>query len=232
MNWKFFTILILFYTTLSMAAPFSVSLQNATATYSQTSFHISTTIDGSYSSGANGWAISTSIVNQTAVWETATNLNASSITFAMHQLHSNPTHVLGRFRWSFTTQDRSTFADGGSDVTTTWTELANPVVTALNTTAFTTLADNSILAGGSTPSTDVYYVTYTLSGYSNITGFRLEALEHSNYPGSGPGRASNGNFVLTELAVTADSLPVPESQTMLLLLVGISLFFVVRRCCM
>ena len=41
---------------------------------------------------------------------------------------------------------------------------------------FTTLGDNSVLVGGSTPATGTYDVSYT-GAYSNVTGVRLEVLE-------------------------------------------------------
>ena len=41
-----------------------------------------------------------------------------------------------------------------------------------------------------------------------ITGFRLEALNDDDLPAGGPGTAPNGNFVLTELKVTAGGKPV------------------------
>jgi hypothetical protein len=48
--------------------------------------------------------------------------------------------------------------------------------------------------------------TYTVVAKSNldgITGIRLEALADPRLPANGPGRAPNGNFVLSELRVTA-----------------------------
>ncbi|HLQ47272.1 MAG TPA: hypothetical protein VK137_21185, partial [Planctomycetaceae bacterium] len=39
----------------------------------------------------------------------------------------------------------------------------------------------------------------------NITAFRLEAIAHEKAPGGGPGRAGDGNFVLSEFEVFASS---------------------------
>lgn len=207
-----------------------VALQNATATFSQTSFAVGTSIDGSYDSGANGWAISASIVYQVAVWETVTDLNCSKLTLDMYQLHSNPYHMLGCFRWSVTTADRSTFANGlanGGDVDTTWTILTNAQVTGASGTVFTNLGDNSILVSGTNPGTGSYSVVYN-TNLTNITGIRLEVIENASLPSSGPGRASNGNFVLTELVVSA--VPVPEPSTLALFSVSIlGLFFYGKR---
>ena len=51
--------------------------------------------------------------------------------------------------------------------------------------------------------------TITLkSDLKQVTGFRLEALADKDLPAGGPGTAPNGNFVLTELRVTAGGKPV------------------------
>lgn len=58
------------------------------------------------------------------------------------------------------------------------------------------LPDESVLATGVAPPTDVYSLVGT-TGLKAITGIRLEALPDVRLPGNGPGRAPNGNFVLT-----------------------------------
>ncbi|HEX2749745.1 MAG TPA: DUF1549 domain-containing protein, partial [Verrucomicrobiales bacterium] len=45
------------------------------------------------------------------------------------------------------------------------------------------------------------YILTTDAVRGDIAGFRLEALPHESLPAKGPGRAGNGNFVLTEFAV-------------------------------
>jgi hypothetical protein len=67
---------------------------------------------------------------------------------------------------------------------------------------FDKLADHSLLGGGSVPPVSVYTVT-AKTDLTNITGFRLEALTDPNLPAMGPGRAPNGNFVLTAFSVIA-----------------------------
>lgn len=62
--------------------------------------------------------------------------------------------------------------------------------------------DGSLLATGANPQFD----TYTLVAHTDrahITGFRLEALSHPSFVKGGPGRASNGNFDLTDVRLTA-----------------------------
>jgi hypothetical protein len=63
-------------------------------------------------------------------------------------------------------------------------------------------ADNSILVGGPNPAFDGYRVRVR-NAPVNTTGFRLEVLDDPSLPDNGPGRAGNGNFVLTEFRVTA-----------------------------
>lgn len=99
----------------------------------------------------------------TTVWETASDVAAGNLQFDMHFLHRT-NHLLGRFRFSVTTDDRSTFADElntGGDVSANGSVLANSLVTQPAGMTFTTLGDNSVLAGGSVPSTGLYTVNYS-----------------------------------------------------------------------
>jgi mono/diheme cytochrome c family protein len=74
-------------------------------------------------------------------------------------------------------------------------------------TKFAKLDDSSLLATGSSPPISTYTVTVKTK-LKGITGFRLEALTDPNLPAYGPGRADNGNFVLTEFSVEA----APENE--------------------
>jgi Protein of unknown function (DUF1553)/Protein of unknown function (DUF1549)/Planctomycete cytochrome C len=58
--------------------------------------------------------------------------------------------------------------------------------------------DKSVLARGKTADTDTYTLSFT-NALSRVTGLRLEALPDDSLPAKGPGRAGNGNFVLTEV---------------------------------
>jgi hypothetical protein len=218
------------------AAALPVTLQNATATFSQDEFSVVSAIVGN--SVTTGWAIYPNIVAQTAVFETATDLFTvgGSLTFTFDQLLNGPPtlppqHLLGRFRLSVTTDPRDTFADGlptGGDVTADWTVLDPITVASTNGATFTKLGDFSILAGGPTPDTDIYTVTAS-TALGGVTGIRLEMLQDASLPFNGPGRQpTNGNFVLTDLAV--DAAPVPEPGGYAFLIVGLlTLFLVVRR---
>ncbi len=58
--------------------------------------------------------------------------------------------------------------------------------------------DGAVLAGGTATASDTYEVTI-LAVDKPITALRLEALTDASLPKQGPGRAGNGNFVLSEV---------------------------------
>ena len=188
-----------------------VRLRNGTATFSQTINNFQgpdQAVDGIFD-GPNGWAIARfdgfgGTNSETAVWQTATDVSAGTLVFTMYFLGE---HLLGRFRFSATTDDRSTFADGRATdgaVDANWFVLTDPIVRGPAGMTFTTLPDQSVLAGGTPAVQGIYTVTYS-TPVSGITGIRLEALEDPSLPGgNGPGLfARNGNFLLTELELDA-----------------------------
>jgi len=201
------------------------TLQNATATFSQTvsggaPWLVSESINGIVTPGNDGWAIfdGAGATAQTAVFEFAGNVSAPSMVLDFHQIHSNLGHMLGCFRISFTTDDRDTFADGlqsGGDVIANWTIVQPTSMTLPPGVIPSSRPDSAILIGGVNPGTGVYSVTYPLP-FVGITGLRLEVLEDASLPGNGPGRAANGNFVLSELTATA--VPAPAAACPLALL--------------
>jgi hypothetical protein len=62
--------------------------------------------------------------------------------------------------------------------------------------------DQSILVTGTNPARDVYEVEFSVRE-ERITALRLEALAHESLIGGLPGRAVNGNFVMTGVEVAA-----------------------------
>jgi hypothetical protein len=84
-----------------------------------------------------------------------------------------------------------------------WTTLDPVRFTSAKGARLTKQKDGSILAGGNNPLTDTYMLV-AKTRLKGITAFRLEVLPDKSLPGGGPGRAG-GNFVLTELRVTAGS---------------------------
>lgn len=197
-----------------------VPLQMATATFSQAilggPFTPSQAIDR-YFNPSNGWTIARgeadkmgSTQAEVAVWETVMNVSAAQITFRLHFRHFNPTHLLGHFRFSVTTDDRELFADEshtGGKVDANWLVLTNPAVVGPAGMTFTTLADHSVLASGKTADEGVYSVSYS-GTHPRITGIRLEALKHPSLPGGGPGLYTpSGNFFLTEIEMLVAEQP-------------------------
>jgi len=210
---------------LAVAAPAAVgapvTLQNATATHTQSGFFVSQTIDGNLGGAGvvNGWAIDNGLGAsgpESAVYETQTDVGGpggATLTFTLTQ-NFGSSITLGRFRFSVTADDRTSFADGlnsGGDVTANWIQM--PLVSALatNGATLTIREDFSILAGGANPATSVYTVT-TFTDVTNITGIRLQALEDVSLPSHGPGRAGNGNLVLQELVVDAVGVAAPNAD--------------------
>jgi hypothetical protein len=81
-----------------------------------------------------------------------------------------------------------------------WTPLAPRETTSTMGAAFETLDDGSILATGGEGKGA--YRLVVPAGVELLRGLRLEALADERLPSHGPGRAPNGNFVLSQLRVT------------------------------
>ena len=88
-----------------------------------------------------------------------------------------------------------------------WRIVSPASVSTEQGTELSPLDDASILARGETPTTDVYHVSATL-GAGRVTAVRLEALTHESLPKQGPGRAGNGNFVLSRFDLKIAGEPV------------------------
>ena len=200
-----------------------VALQNATATFSQPGFTIADSIDGVDAAG-NGWAVlidptsppvSDPTENQTAVWETAIDLDTDRLELTLSQVFGT-NHIIGRFRVSVTTDDRSLFADGlanSGDVTANWTTLVPDTAVATGLSLAIQGAEVVVTLPLPTPPggvTAVYDLVFTTGLPVGITGVRLEVLEDQDIPTEpalpfdGPGYALNGNLVLTEITLRAD----------------------------
>lgn len=84
----------------------------------------------------------------------------------------------------------------------TWTVVVPNSAKSTRKTILTPQADGSLLATGENGPKDVY--TFTLKAPALARALRLEAMAHPSMPRGGPGRASNGNFALSDVKVTAD----------------------------
>ncbi len=81
--------------------------------------------------------------------------------------------------------------------TPTWTILEPASFKSTGGTTLSLLPDHSLLAGGPNPEHDIYEIEAPVPT-PPVVVVRLEALTHESLPGNGPGRYSNGNFVLGE----------------------------------
>src|SRR5262249_25540153 len=88
----------------------------------------------------------------------------------------------------------------------TWTALKPESAKAQSGAPLKVSNDNSVLAGGAVPDRDTYHLTFSSS--APLKGLRLEALADPSLSTNGPGRADNGNFVLTNVQLFADGKPV------------------------
>ena len=82
-----------------------------------------------------------------------------------------------------------------------WVPLRSTELKAPAGATLTASPDGSILATGANKN-GVYEIVAE-TDLADITGFRLEVLVDDKLPGKGPGRASDGNFVLTEFEIVA-----------------------------
>lgn len=85
-----------------------------------------------------------------------------------------------------------------------WNVLKFDAISATGGAKLEPQADGAILAGGENPNQSTYTLTTApVAPGDSIAALRLEALPDDSLPAKGPGRAANGNFVLSHLKVTA-----------------------------
>lgn len=190
-----------------------VPLGASAATFSQTGYAVGEAVNGIIpsDSGNDGWAISGSggvTSAQSAVFETVTNTptypGGTQLNVELNFTTIGGYH-LGAFRLYATTADRSMFADGASTggqigPNAIWSVLT-PLAVTTDVGALTVRPDGSILASGDSSGLAHFRVTLA-TPLVGITGLRLDALEDPSLPTSGPGRRSDGNFVLSEIVVS------------------------------
>jgi mono/diheme cytochrome c family protein len=83
---------------------------------------------------------------------------------------------------------------------TEWTILQPAKLAATSGATLAASQDGAVTASGTAAATDSY--TFQVGGdFEGATAIRLEALTDSSLPHGGPGRAANGNFVLSEFKV-------------------------------
>jgi mono/diheme cytochrome c family protein len=90
-----------------------------------------------------------------------------------------------------------------------WTVLTDTSAAGTSGIKFERLLDHSFIARGDNPPQNVYYLK-AKTDLKRITGFRLELLTDITLPRGGPGRAPNGNLLLSEFTVEAAPLNQPQ----------------------
>ncbi|MCA9012788.1 MAG: PSD1 domain-containing protein [Planctomycetaceae bacterium] len=90
-----------------------------------------------------------------------------------------------------------------------WTPLAADSMSSISGAKLNLRADGAILVSDKNADTDTYELTFSQIP-PNVTAFRLEVLPDDSLPQKGPGRAGNGNFVLSEFKVSVVS-PLAET---------------------
>ena len=83
---------------------------------------------------------------------------------------------------------------------TAWTAISPVEAVSKGGATLKVLEDGSIIASGANPDKDVYSLRFE-TDLRGVTGLRLELLPDGSLPSRGPGRADNGNLVLSELEV-------------------------------
>ena len=189
---------------------FQVNLQNATASFDQGGqFTIGTTIDG-VAHGNNGWGIfGQQSTAQTAVFQTDVPIDTNRLVFEIDQTSPFGAHKLQEFRLSFTTDANPTESDGSIN----WTQITpTSASTSLATSdAAINLATDIVSITGADGVPDIYQIVAD-ADFQGVTGFRLEALLGSNNLVGFSTGGGNGNIVLSEFNVFAQTqaAPVPE----------------------
>ncbi|MFN4872414.1 MAG: PSD1 and planctomycete cytochrome C domain-containing protein [Akkermansiaceae bacterium] len=82
--------------------------------------------------------------------------------------------------------------------TIAWTTLVPTALQAASGAKLTIQPDGAVLASGENPTQERYTVTAAVT-LGTISAIRVEALPDDSLPARGPGRAVNGNFVMTDV---------------------------------
>jgi hypothetical protein len=88
------------------------------------------------------------------------------------------------------------------DAPPVWHTLELTATRSVHGATFTQQLDGSTLVAGRNKRSDIYTLESTVPG-GKWTALRLEVLPDKSLPANGPGRAKNGNFVLTKIGLSA-----------------------------
>jgi mono/diheme cytochrome c family protein len=93
----------------------------------------------------------------------------------------------------------------------TWTNLEPQQAVSLNGATLKTLPGGIVTAAGDFPEKDCYEISASIAT-RNLAALRIEMLADPSLPAGGPGRANNGNYVLSEVQLSVllpDGTPLP-----------------------
>ncbi|HEY3965315.1 MAG TPA: PSD1 and planctomycete cytochrome C domain-containing protein [Planctomycetaceae bacterium] len=96
------------------------------------------------------------------------------------------------------------------DKKTDWTVLKPASAVSRDGATLKVLDDGTIMAEGANPASDAYELKFS-TVLKSVTALRLEVFPDDSLPAKGPGRAGNGNFVLSEFSVKAGDTPLDWS---------------------
>jgi hypothetical protein len=99
----------------------------------------------------------------------------------------------------------------GLKATTAWNPLTAASTKSRRGATFARQEDGSYLVTGKNGNPEDYTLTFE-TPLSGVTAFRLEVLTDPNLPAQGPGRAANGNFVLSNFRVLVAPKNQPEQS--------------------
>lgn len=136
------------------------------------------------------------VPEQAAQWTQLTNA-ISGLEKQRRARLDQPDDTTTRHQWAWEDRLQQPIHSG-------WTLLTPSSVTASSGASLRTLGDLSVLAGGTNAPRDVYEIA-TTTDLNSVTAFRLEAMPHDSLPLQGPGRGTQGGFVLTGFEVEAES---------------------------
>jgi hypothetical protein len=85
-----------------------------------------------------------------------------------------------------------------------WTTLAPTTLQSAGGATLTVQPDGAILASGENPVQETYTLTAPVT-LGTISAIRVEALPDDSLPARGPGRAVNGNFVMTDVRMDVNA---------------------------
>jgi hypothetical protein len=92
-----------------------------------------------------------------------------------------------------------------------WTVLKPTEAVSKQGATLKILDDGTVQAAGENPATDTYELKFS-APLKGVTALRLEVLPDDSLPAKGPGRGSNGNFVLSEFTVVVAGAPLEWSS--------------------